>query len=93
MPLLQYPAHGRNGGALGRSRFSAATGAEMVLASPKRLRYFLQHDTALQGTVLRTFLSVVERCLREQSPGCPVAARIGRAPSSTVSAHPGGRTQ
>lgn len=34
---------------------------------PKWLRYFLQRDTALQGTVLRIFLSVVERCLREHS--------------------------
>jgi arylsulfatase len=37
---------------------------QWVLAVPKRLRYFLQRDTALQGTVLRIFLSVVERCLR-----------------------------
>jgi hypothetical protein len=48
-----------------------------VLAVPKRLRYFLQRDAALQGTVLRIFLSVVERCLREHSPGCPADARIG----------------
>jgi hypothetical protein len=50
---------------------------QWVLAVPKRLRYFLQADTALQGTVLRIFLSVVERCLREHSPACPVTARIG----------------
>ena len=50
---------------------------QWVLAVPKRLRYFLQRDTALQGMVLRIFLSVVERCLREHSPGCPAAARIG----------------
>ena len=30
-----------------------------------------------QGRVLRIFLSVVERCLREHSPACPVAAQIG----------------
>ena len=50
---------------------------QWVLSVPKRLRYFLQADTALQGTVLRIFLSVVERCLREHSPACPVTARIG----------------
>ena len=50
---------------------------QWVLAVPKRLRYFLQRDTALQGTVLRILLSVVERCLREHSPACPVTARIG----------------
>lgn len=43
----------------------------------KRLRHFLQRDTDLQGTVLRIFLSVVERCLREHSPGCSKSARIG----------------
>ena len=50
---------------------------QWVLAVPKRMRYFLQRDAALQGTVLRIFLSVVERCLREHSPGCPAAAQIG----------------
>lgn len=50
---------------------------QWVLAVPKRLRYFLQRDTALQGTTLRIFLSVVERCLREHSPGSPGDARIG----------------
>ena len=50
---------------------------QWVLAVPKRLRCFLQRDAALQGTVLRIFLSVVERCLREHSPACPAAARIG----------------
>ena len=33
--------------------------------------------TALQGTLLRIFLSVVERCLREQCPACSASARIG----------------
>jgi hypothetical protein len=50
---------------------------QWVLAVPKRLRYFLQADAALQGTVLRIFLSVVERCLREHSPSSPADARIG----------------
>ena len=50
---------------------------QRVLAVPKRLRTFLQRDAALQGTVLRIFLSVVERCLRDHSAGCPADARIG----------------
>ena len=45
---------------------------------PERtLWYFLKRDTALQGTVLPSFLSAVERCLHEHSPACPVTARIG----------------
>lgn len=50
---------------------------QWVLAVPKRLRYFLQRDTTLQGAVLRIFLRVVEHCLREHSPGCSAEARIG----------------
>ena len=44
---------------------------------PKGLRYFLQRDTAVQGAVLRIFLRVVQRSLREYSPGCSAAARLG----------------
>ena len=44
---------------------------------PKRLRTFLQRDTALQGALLRIFRSVVQRCLREHSPACLAAARLG----------------
>ena len=50
---------------------------QWVLSVPKRLRYFLQRDTALQGAVLRILLRGVERCLREHSPGCGTTARIG----------------
>lgn len=50
---------------------------QWVLAVPKRLRYFLQTDAALQGAVLQILLRVVERCLRELSPGCSTSARIG----------------
>jgi Putative transposase len=50
---------------------------QWVLSVPKRLRYFLQRDTALQGAVLRIFLRGVERCLRDHSPGCSASARIG----------------
>ena len=50
---------------------------QWVLSVPKRLRYFLQRNAALQGAVLHIFLRAVERCLREHSPGCGTAARIG----------------
>ncbi len=50
---------------------------QWVLSVPKRLRYFLQTDAALQGAVLRIFLRVVERSLREHSSGCSESARIG----------------
>ena len=54
---------------------------QWVLAVPKRLRYFLQTDAALQGAVLRIFLSEVERELRVQCPSTTntdtSTARIG----------------
>lgn len=50
---------------------------QWVLSVPKRLRYFLQTDIALQGAVLRIFLRGVEHCLRERSLGCCASARIG----------------
>ena len=37
---------------------------QWVLSVPKRLRYFLQRDSALQGAVLHIFLQTVERCIR-----------------------------
>jgi Putative transposase len=50
---------------------------QWVLSVPKRLRYFLQRNVALQGAVLRIFLRAVEHCLREQSPGCDAKASLG----------------
>jgi Transposase zinc-binding domain len=50
---------------------------QWVLSVPKRLRYFLHDDAVLQGVVLRILLRAVERCLREHSPGCSAAARLG----------------
>ena len=50
---------------------------QWVLAVPKRLRYFIERDAALQGTVLRILVSEVERCLREHGTGSPADARIG----------------
>lgn len=42
-----------------------------------RLRYSRQRVTALQGAVLRIFLSAVQRCLRKHSPACRTTAQIG----------------
>jgi hypothetical protein len=50
---------------------------QWVLAVPKRLRYFLERDAALQGGALRLFLRAVESCLRAHSPGSGPAARLG----------------
>jgi hypothetical protein len=50
---------------------------QWVLSVPKRLRYFLHDDAALQGVVVRILLRAVERCLREHSPGSSAAARLG----------------
>jgi len=50
---------------------------QWVLSVPKRLRYFLQRDAALQGAALRLFLRVVEQRLRAHSPGAGTSARLG----------------
>ena len=50
---------------------------QWVLSVPKRLRYFLQDDTLLQGVVVRILLRAIERGLREHSPGSSAAARLG----------------
>ena len=49
----------------------------VVLAVPKRLRYFLHDDAVLQGVVVRILLRALERCLRAHSPGGSAAARLG----------------
>ncbi len=50
---------------------------QWVLSVPKRLRYFLERDTDLQGVALRLFLAAVEQCLHAHSPGSDRCARIG----------------
>ena len=50
---------------------------QWVLALPKRLRYFLHHDTRLVNPVLRIFLAEVEAALRCCSPDAPSGARFG----------------
>jgi hypothetical protein len=48
-----------------------------VLSVPKRLRYFVQNDRAVETLALHIFLSAVERGLRGCSPGAGPASRIG----------------
>jgi hypothetical protein len=50
---------------------------QWVLSVPKRLRYFLEPDTALQSVALRVFLKAVEQCLRAHCPGSSTRARLG----------------
>jgi hypothetical protein len=50
---------------------------QWVLSLPKRLRYFLHHEPALIGPVLRIFLDAVEDRLKVSSPGALAEARFG----------------
>ena len=59
---LQHPANGRNRRPFGRPRFfSRLPVRQRTLPVPKRLRYYRQHDPALETLAQRIFLSVVER--------------------------------
>jgi hypothetical protein len=50
---------------------------QWVLSVPKRLRYFLERDAALQGAALHLFLRVVEQSLRTHSQGSGPADCLG----------------
>ncbi len=49
---------------------------QWVLSVPKRLRYFLQRDSAVLNAVLRIFLRVVQSHLHQH---CPSAAQVDAA--------------
>jgi hypothetical protein len=49
---------------------------QWVLSVPKRLRYFMQRDSAVLGMVLRIFLRVIEQTLQAH---CPGAANVVKA--------------
>ena len=51
---------------------------QWVLSVPKRLRYFMQRDAAVLGTVLRIFLRVIEQTLQASSPGSVSADKASR---------------
>jgi len=101
LPLVQHPAHGGDRGPSHRPRLAGPAGAAVacreaesqarkavVLAVPKRLRYFLHRDAALQGAALRLFLRVVEQCLRAHSPGAGSTPRRGGKPLPTGPGQP-----
>ena len=50
---------------------------QWVLSVPKRLRYHLEHDPAIETLALRIFLSVVEQALRRACPAAGPDSRIG----------------
>ncbi len=50
---------------------------QWVLLVPKRLRYHLEHDPAVQNVALHIFLSAIERVVRQCSPGASAASRLG----------------
>jgi hypothetical protein len=50
---------------------------QWVLSVPKRLRYYLQHDPAIEMLALRIFLSVVEQALRRACLPAGSNSRIG----------------
>jgi hypothetical protein len=50
---------------------------QWVLSVPKRLRYHLQHDAAVQNAALHIFLSAIEQRLRQCSPGAGTESRLG----------------
>ncbi len=50
---------------------------QWVLSVPKRLRYHLEHDPAVQNAALHIFVTAIERVLRQCSPGASAASRLG----------------
>jgi hypothetical protein len=68
------PAHGGDGRSSCGPVFPQVR--QWVLSLPKRLRYFLHHEPALIGPVLRIFLDAVEDRLKVSSPGALAEARF-----------------
>jgi hypothetical protein len=56
--------------------------SQWVLSVPRRLRYYLQHDPAIETLALRIFLSIVEQALRRTCPaaGFDLAATPDESP-------------
>ena len=57
---------------------------QWVLSVPKRLRYFLQTDAAVQTLALHLFLSTVERGLRRACPDTGPTSRIGAGSCGSI---------
>jgi len=50
---------------------------QWVLSVPKRLRYHLERDPAIQNAALHIFLNAIERVLRHCSPGASAHSHLG----------------
>jgi hypothetical protein len=50
---------------------------QWVLSAPKRLRYHLERDPAVQNIALHILISAIERVLRQCSPSASAASRLG----------------
>jgi hypothetical protein len=50
---------------------------QWVLSVPKRLRYHLERDPAVQNIALHILISTIERALRQHSPGASASSRLG----------------
>jgi hypothetical protein len=57
--------------------FTRLSVRQWVLSVPKRLRYHLEHDRAIETLALRIFLSVVQQALRRACPPAGSSSRIG----------------
>jgi hypothetical protein len=88
--LIAYSCKGRGVCPAGNARRMVDTAAHLtehvmprlpvrqwVLSVPKRLRYYLQNDAAVQTLALHIFLSTVEQSLRRGAPAAGAASRIG----------------
>ena len=50
---------------------------QWVLSVPKRLRYYLERDPAIQNAALHILLNAIQRTLRRCSSGTSAASHIG----------------
>ena len=67
---MQHPAHGGETAAhLNDHVFPRLPVRQWVLSVPKRLRHFMQRDSATLNMVLRIFLRVIAQSLQAHCPG------------------------
>jgi len=57
--------------------FTRLSVRQWVLSVPKRLRYHLEHDRAIETLALRIFLSIVDQALRHACPAAGSSPRTG----------------
>ena len=76
MPIVQHPAHGGDGGALGGPCLPASAGAPVGALCAQAAALFMQRDGAVLNMVLRIFLRVISQSL---STNCHSAASVDKA--------------